>query len=92
MENSNSNFYYYSVLLTIVLQSFAYLPLIATVYETQYTGNIPYATLFMLLLAALLLLSVAVYRGFYTHVIVFTVYFASIAYLIYMKMTNKDIF
>ena len=88
--NTNNNFYYYSVLLTIVLQSFAYLPLIASTYETQFTGNIPYITLFMLLFAALLLLSVAIYRGYYTHVIVFTIYFSSLAYLIYMKINNRD--
>ena len=84
------NFYYYSVLLTILLQSFAYLPLIAQVYESKDTTNLPYSTLLMLLTAAFILLIVAMYRGYYTHVFVFLVYFGSIGYLINMKINNKD--
>jgi len=84
------NLYYYSVLLTNILQSFAYLPLIATVYETQYMDNIPYSTLFMLFLAALILLLVAIYKGYYTHVLVFSVFFASMAYLVMMKLQYSN--
>jgi len=81
----NDTTYYYSVLLTILLQSFAYLPLIAQVYETQYTGNIPYSTLFMLLLASLILLIISIYKNYSSHVFVFVIYFVSIAYLIAIK-------
>jgi uncharacterized protein with PQ loop repeat len=84
------NFYYYSVLLTILLQSFAFIPLIAEVYKTGYSANIPFSTLLMLFLAALLLLIVAIYRGYYTHIIIFLVYFASIAYLLMLKIQNLD--
>jgi len=85
------NFYYYSVLLTILLQSFAFIPLIAEVYAQGYTSNIPFSTLLMLFLAAMLLLVVAIYRDYYTHVIVFLIYFASIAYLLMLKISNRDI-
>ncbi len=80
-----SNFYYYAIFLTQILHSFAFLPLVNSVYETQYTGNIPYATLYMLLLAALIQIVVALYKGYYIHFIIFTVLFASIGYLIHMK-------
>ena len=81
----NNTFYYYSILLTIVLQSFAYLPMIASVYDTQYTGNIPFATLFMLLLASLIQIIVSLYKGYSTHLLVFLIYFFSVGYLVLLK-------
>ena len=91
MEGGSNNFYYYSVLLTILLQSFAYIPLIIHVNETGDTSDLPYATLLMLFLAATILLVVALYRGYITHVLVFLVYFGSLAYLLTLKVNNRDV-
>ena len=77
--------YYYSILLSTTMQSLAYVPLLAMIYDTRYTGNIPYVTLFMLLLASLIQLIVATYNGFYFHLLLFMIYFLSISVIITLK-------
>lgn len=80
--------YYYIVLLSNLLESLAYLPAIYLLYETQYTANIPLTTIVMLLCASFLQVMLAISRGYGFYVLLFGIYFASIATILVMKIQN----
>lgn len=73
------------VLLTIFIRSVSYIPLIFSIEQTQYVKNIPYLTLFLDLLSAMLLVIVALIKGYKPQLILFIIMFFSILTIVMLK-------
>ena len=74
------------VLLTIFIKSVSYIPFIFSIEQTEYTRNIPYLTLFMDLLAALLLCIVSLYKNYIPQLLLFLIYFLSVFTVVLLKI------
>ena len=77
------------IVISIILNSFAFIPiLIDTIYKKD-TVYIPYSTLIMLLTANCISLSIAIYIKAWAYTFPYIVSFTTIIFLIYYKQLFK---
>lgn len=77
--------YYYAIFLTILLKSVAFIPTIIEVNRNKLPVTVSYLTLFLNLITALISCIIAIYKEYYFHIILFFIYFCSVAILIQYK-------
>ena len=82
---TNEDYYYYAIMATIVFKSVSFLPVIREMMENRNADNIPYSTMFINLFATLVLIVIALLRGYYIQLLFFIIFFVSTITIIILK-------
>jgi uncharacterized protein with PQ loop repeat len=78
--------YYYILVFASILVSFSFIPLIFEIIQQKITSNIPYFSLYLLLIAYIIYCFVCIIKQYYFHLFIYTVGLLSVSLLIYLKM------
>ena len=70
---------------TIVFKSISFVPVIQDMMKNRSSENIPYSTMFINLFATLVLVVIALLRGYYIQLIFFMIFFISVITIIVLK-------
>jgi len=84
-SNSNQILIYYGVMIGILFQSLAIIPLIYTIIQTKYTKNISYLFLIASLLSASGFLFVSLSKKYSLQAFLFFILLSTIIFVIYLK-------
>jgi uncharacterized protein with PQ loop repeat len=84
-SNSNQILIYYGVMIGILFQSIAFIPLIYNIIQTKYTKNISYLFLIASLLSASGFLFVSLSKKYSLQAFLFFILLASIIFVTYLK-------
>jgi uncharacterized protein with PQ loop repeat len=84
-SNSNQILIYYGVMIGILFQSIAFIPLIYNIIQTKYTKNISYLFLIASLLSASGFLFVSLTKKYSLQAFLFFILLASIIFVTYLK-------
>lgn len=84
-SNSNQILIYYGVMIGILFQSLAFIPLIYNIIQTKYTKNISYLFLIASLLSASGFLFVSLYKKYSLQAFLFIILFVTIIFVVYLK-------
>ncbi len=79
------DFTYYSILITIMFKSISFIPVIQEMMKNRNSTNIPYSTMFINLFATLVLIVIALLKGYFIQLIFFLIFFISIITIIVLK-------
>ena len=82
---SSSSIYYYILLFASFLFIFAFIPFVFEINQQRITSNIPYLTLFLLLISFLLYLFVSISKGYFVHFFLYLIGIISISILFFLK-------
>lgn len=82
--------YYYLILFSTFLFTFAFIPLVFEIIQQKITSNIPYITLFSLLIAFLIYLYIAIDRQYLCHMFFYIVGIFSIIIIIFIKKNQIE--
>lgn len=90
--SATNEFVFYAVLISIVLKTVSFIPLLHRAVDHQHTKNIPWAFLLSNLVASFLLIVVTGVKEMFPHMILFIIMFASIFILSVYKAKNDGDF
>ena len=79
------NIYSIVILLSIIIRSVSYIPLILELEHKEYTQNIPYITLILELTAYLIISVIAIVKHYFVHLLFFLCASITIIYVILIK-------
>ena len=82
--------YYYLILFSTFLFTFAFIPLVFEIIQQKITSNIPYITLYCFLLAFLIYLYIAIDRQYLFHMFFYIVGIFSIIIIIFIKNNHQN--
>ncbi len=82
---TNEDYYYYAIMATIVFKSVSFLPVIREMMENRNADNIPYSTMFINLFATLVLIVIALLKGYYIQLLFFIIFFVTTITIIVLK-------
>ena len=85
-----SKTYYYLIILSIIAKSVSYIPFIIKIYDTKYTENIPFPTLFLELVAYLILIGICCAKKYYLQLLFFLVFSVSVLYILFLKIKFEN--
>lgn len=85
MSPAVPDYTYYAIMSTIVFKSISFLPVIQEMMKNRSSENVPYSTMFINLFATLILIIIALLRGYYVQLIFFIIFFASTLAIIVLK-------
>lgn len=85
VSNTQFDYYYYAILATIALKSISFIPIIQDMKKNRNADNVPYLTLFINLFATLVLVVIALLKGYYVQLIFFLIFFITLVYTIILK-------
>jgi hypothetical protein len=96
-NNNNSNnksshnveIFYYLIMTSIMLKCVSYIPFIVKIYDTHLTTNIPYTTLFLELVAYLIIIAVAISKRYFVQALFFAIFIASVLYILFLKIKHE---
>lgn len=80
-----TDYFYYAIMATIVFKSISFIPVIQDMMQNRTSENIPYSTMFINLFATLVLVVIALLKGYYIQLIFFLIFFISIITIIVLK-------
>lgn len=80
---------FYAVMVTIILKTTAFIPLLHDIMKTGITENISWLMLTMNLVVAVLLIAVTSTKNMYPQMIMFIIYFTSIVLIMMFKSKNE---
>ena len=83
--NTSEDFYYYAIMATIVFKSVSFIPVIQDMMTNRNADNIPYSTMFINLFATIILIAIALLKGYYIQLFFFIIFFISIVAIIILK-------
>ena len=92
MSSSSSgdvSIFYYLIIFSIMLNCVAYIPFIVKIYDTKTTYNIPYTTLFLQLVAYLIIVAIGISKKYYIQSLFFIIFLASILYILFLKIKHQ---
>ena len=90
MANADKTVYYYLILFAIFLFSFAFIPLVFEIIQQKITSNIPYITLFCLLIAFLIYLYISIERQYLFHMFLYIVGIFCVIIIIFLKKNQES--
>lgn len=79
--------YYYLIMFATLLFSFSFIPIVFEVLQQKITSNIPYISLFALLISFLIFLFIGIIKEYYIHTIFYCIGLLSIIILCFLKKT-----
>ena len=88
-SSGNVSIFYYLILFSIMLNCVAYIPFIVKIYDTKTTYNIPYTTLFLQLVAYLIIVAIGISKKYYIQSLFFIIFLASILYILFLKIKHQ---
>ena len=72
-----------------MLKCVSYIPFIVKIYDTHLTTNIPYTTLFLELVAYLIIIAVAISKRYFVQALFFAIFIASVLYILFLKIKHE---
>jgi uncharacterized protein with PQ loop repeat len=84
-SNNNQKIIYFGVMIGILFQSIAFIPLIYNIIQTKYTKNISFLFLIASLLSASGFLVVSIFKKYSLQAFLFFILLATIIFVIYLK-------
>jgi uncharacterized protein with PQ loop repeat len=88
-NDTNPKIVYFGVMIGIIFQSLAFIPLIYSIMQTKYTKNISFFFLIATLLSATGFFAVSLYKKYFLQAFIFFILLMSILFVIYLKF-NYD--
>jgi energy-coupling factor transporter transmembrane protein EcfT len=88
-NDSNPKIVYFGVMIGIIFQSLAFIPLIYSIIQTKYTKNISFFFLIATLLSATGFFAVSLYKRYLLQAFIFFILVITIIFVIYLKF-NYD--
>ncbi len=82
--------YYYLILFSTFLFTFAFIPLVFEIIQQKITSNIPYITLYSLLVAFIIYLYIAIDRQYLFHMFFYIIGIFSIIIIIFIKNNHVN--
>ena len=85
--------YYYLIMFATLLFTFSFVPIVFEILQQKITSNIPYISLFSLLIALLIFLFISIIKSYYIHAIFYSIGLLSVIILCFLKKSydNKSI-
>jgi uncharacterized protein with PQ loop repeat len=77
--------YYYLIMFATLLFTFSFVPMVFEILQQKITSNIPYISLFSLLLALLIFLFIAIIKSYYIHAIFYSIGLLSVIIICFLK-------
>ena len=77
--------YYYLIMFATLLFTFSFVPMVFEILQQKITSNIPYISLFSLLLALLIFLFIAIIKSYYIHSIFYSIGLLSVIIICFLK-------
>ncbi len=84
------NWIYYTILLSTFLITFSFVPLTYEIVMSKMTRNIPYISIFGFFVSFVLVLLIAIMRGYYIHVFLYLVVIISLIIIVMNKLKYDD--
>jgi ABC-type Na+ efflux pump permease subunit len=91
MANADKSIYYYLILFAIFLFSFSFIPLVFEIIQQKITSNIPYVSLFSLLIAFLIYLYISIERQYLFHMFLYIIGIFCIIVIIFIKKNQETV-
>ena len=88
-SSHNVEIFYYLIMTSIMLKCVSYIPFIVKIYDTHLTMNIPYSTLFLELVAYLIIIAVAISKRYFVQALFFAIFIASVLYILFLKIKHE---
>lgn len=82
--------YYYLIMFATLLFTFSFIPIVFEILQQKITSNIPYISLFSLLIALLIFLFIAIIKSYYIHSIFYSIGLLSVIILCFLKKSYDD--
>ena len=77
--------YYYLIMFATLLFTFSFVPMVFEILQQKITSNIPYISLFSLLIALLIFLFIAIIKSYYIHSIFYSIGLLSVIIICFLK-------
>jgi uncharacterized protein with PQ loop repeat len=77
--------YYYLIMFATLLFTFSFVPMVFEILQQKITSNIPYISLFSLLIALLIFLFIAIIKSYYIHSIFYSIGLLSVIIMCFLK-------
>ena len=77
--------YYYLIMFATLLFTFSFIPMVFEILQQKITSNIPYISLFSLLIALLVFLFIAIIKSYYIHSIFYSIGLLSVIIVCFLK-------
>ena len=77
--------YYYLIMFATLLFTFSFVPMVFEILQQKITSNIPYISLFSLLIALLIFLFISIIKSYYIHSIFYSIGLLSVIIICFLK-------
>ena len=77
--------YYYLIMFATLLFTFSFVPIVFEILQQKITSNIPYISLFSLLISLLIFLFIAIIKSYYIHSIFYSIGLLSVIIICFLK-------
>jgi uncharacterized protein with PQ loop repeat len=77
--------YYYLIMFATLLFTFSFIPMVFEILQQKITSNIPYISLFSLLISLLIFLFIGIIKEYYIHSIFYSIGLLSVIILCFLK-------
>jgi uncharacterized protein with PQ loop repeat len=77
--------YYYLIMFATLLFTFSFVPMFFEILQQKITSNIPYISLFSLLISFLIFLFISIIKEYYIHSIFYSIGLLSVIILLFLK-------
>jgi uncharacterized protein with PQ loop repeat len=77
--------YYYLIMFATLLFTFSFVPMVFEILQQKITSNIPYISLFSLLISLLIFLFITIIKEYYIHSIFYSIGLLSVIILLFLK-------
>ena len=77
--------YYYLIMFATLLFIFSFIPMVFEILQQKITSNIPYISLFSLLISLLIFLFITIIKEYYIHSIFYSIGLLSVIILLFLK-------
>jgi len=82
--------YYYLIMFATLLFTFSFIPMVFEILQQKITSNIPYISLFSLLISLLIFLFISIIKEYYIHSIFYSIGLLSVIILCFLKKSYDD--
>jgi len=86
----NTSIYYYLIMFSTLLFVYAFIPIVFEILQKKVTFNIPYISLFSLLISFLILLFIGLIKEYYIHSIFYCIGLLSIIIIMFLKKSYDN--
>jgi uncharacterized protein with PQ loop repeat len=77
--------YYYLIMFATLLFTFSFVPIVFEILQQKITSNIPYISLFSLLISLLIFLFITIIKSYYIHSLFYSIGLLSVIIICFLK-------